>query len=249
MNERLRGALLQRGLTVADLARRLDLDDKTVERWIARGRVPHRRNQRAAADILGVAPDYLWPDARHRDTYLGAKAAKSEIVGTYPDRSSVPRDVWLNLLKSATTNIDVLVFSGTFLAQTNPRIAAMLKERAAQGVQVRLCFGDPAGSAVQVRDREEGIGSTLGAKIRASLSYFTDLVDNPGCELRLHNTTLYASIFRYDSEAMINPHIWGRPASANPLLHVRDTGEEPMFRKYVESFDQVWDQATPWSPA
>ncbi|AJT69500.1 hypothetical protein T261_7903 [Streptomyces lydicus] len=45
----------------------------------------------------------------------------------------------------------------------------MLAERAAAGVRVRLCFGDPGGQAVVVRGREEGIGDTLAAKIRASL--------------------------------------------------------------------------------
>jgi len=79
------------------------------------------------------------------------------------------------------------------------------------------------------------------------MSYFECLVDVPGCAIRIHDTTLYASIFRYDSEAMINPHIWGQPASANPVLHVRDTGEDSMFQKYTGSFAQIWDQAMPWS--
>jgi hypothetical protein len=146
------------------------------------------------------------------------------------------------------SNIDILVYSGTFLAQTNPRIADMLAARATDGVQVRLCFGDPDGSAVDLRDEEEGIGGTLGAKIRASLSYFTHLVETPGCGVRLHNTTVYASVFRYDTEAMINPHVWGSPASANPLLHVRDVGPDGMFSKYIESFERVWIGAKPWVP-
>jgi hypothetical protein len=62
--------------------------------------------------------------------------------------------MWLQLLRSATKHIDVLVFSGTFLAQTNPKIATMLIERAASGAKVRLCFGDPTGSAVAIRDKE-----------------------------------------------------------------------------------------------
>lgn len=247
MNERLRGALIQQGLSVEDLAQKIALDEKSVRRWITLGRVPHLRNQRAAAELLGVSTDYLWPDSR-RDGYVGAATAHSEIVGTYTDRSTVPRSVWLHLLESASSRIDVLVFSGTFLAQTNPRLPNMLAERAADGVEVRLCFGDPDGSAVALRDQEEGIGGTLGAKIRASLSYFTRLPGIPGCELRLHNATLYASIFRYDGEALINPHLWGRPASANPVLHLRDTGEDPMFGKYVESFEAVWERSRTWNP-
>lgn len=234
---------------MAELAQQIDIDEKSVERWITKDRQPHRRNQRRAADALGVSPSYLWPDGNHQDAYVGAAIARSEIIGTYPNRASVPQAVWRSLLDGAEERIDVLVFSGTFLAQTNPRFPAMLVQRAAAGTEVRLCFGDPDGAAVALRGEEEGIGSALGAKIRASLSYFTALAQAPGCEVRLHDATLYASIFRYDSQAMINPHIWGSPASANPLLHVRDAGEDSMFQKYTESFDEVWGGATPWGLA
>jgi 8-oxo-dGTP pyrophosphatase MutT (NUDIX family) len=41
-----------------------------------------------------------------------------------------------------------------------------------------------------------------------------------GVEIRLHATTLYASLFRYD-ETLVNPHAFGEAASANPTLHLR----------------------------
>jgi hypothetical protein len=41
----------------------------------------------------------------------------------------------------------------------------MLAAPSGRGVRVRLCFGDPAAEAVATRGREEGIGSTLAAKI------------------------------------------------------------------------------------
>lgn len=113
--------------------------------------------------MLQVDETYLWPDADQKTSRFGA--AQSEIVDTYPNRASVPRDVWVSLLLGKMKQVDVLVFSGTFFAQTNPRIARMLQERAQAGVRVRLCFGDPEGEAVRIRGREEGIGDTLSAKI------------------------------------------------------------------------------------
>ncbi len=59
--------------------------------------------------------------------------------------------MWLQLLAVTREQICVLVFSGTFLAQSNPHVAKMLAERAAAGVRVRLCFGAPDGQAVAVR--------------------------------------------------------------------------------------------------
>ncbi|MDT0493150.1 XRE family transcriptional regulator [Streptomyces griseus] len=245
MNERLRSALVQRGLTVDEVAEACAVDPKTASRWIA-GRVPHRRHRWTVANLLRVDETYLWPEAGQRTPRLGA--TQSELVDTYPNRASVPRDVWMSLLLGAMKQVDVLVFSGTFFAQTNPHIARMLQERAQAGVRVRLCFGDPDGDAVRVRGREEGIGDALAAKIRASLTYYRELVGHPGCEVRLHDTTLYNSIFRYDDHLLINPHIWGQPASANPLLQLRRTTNAEWFERYGESFEAVWSSARPWAP-
>lgn len=247
VNERLRGALIQRDVSIEDVARKCKCDPKTAGRWITKGRVPHRSNRQVICELLGLGEDYLWPEVKANDAYLGS-AERPEIVTTYPDRASVPREVWLDLLTSAIDRIDVLVFSGTFLAQTNPRIASMLADRAAAGVQVRLCFGEPAGSAIELRDKEEGIGGTLGAKARASLSYFTELRSVENCAIRLHDTTLYASLFRYDDQLMVNPHILGRPSSANPLLQVRDTDGDGMFKKYMSGFEEAWKGAETWQP-
>jgi Domain of unknown function (DUF5919) len=124
-------------------------------------------------------------------------------------------------MTGAVAHIGVLVFSGTFYAQTQPKVAAMLADAAARGVEVRLCFGDPASDAVATRDREEGLGGTLAAKIRSALTYYRPLAAVDGCQLRLHGTTLYTSLFRYDEEIMANPHAYGEPASAG-----HDRGED-----------------------
>ncbi len=49
-NERLRAALLERGITPAAIGGELGVDQKTVERWI-NGRTPYRRHRYALAPI------------------------------------------------------------------------------------------------------------------------------------------------------------------------------------------------------
>lgn len=164
----------------------------------------------------------------------------------YPDRDSIPRDTWLQLMAAACKHIDVLVFSGTFYAQTQPRVAKMLADAADRGVHVRLCFGDPASEAVAIRDREEGLGGTLAAKIQSSLVYYRDLAITGTCEVRLHACTLYASLFRYDDDIIANPHAWGEPASANPCLHLRRLDGGQVAATYMDSFERVWATAKPW---
>ncbi|MFI6055964.1 helix-turn-helix domain-containing protein [Streptomyces violascens] len=245
MNERLHSVLAQRGVSPESLAEACEVDPKTVSRWLG-GRVPHARHRFSAAQVLRVEESFLWPAPARGTGRPGALG--SELVGTYPNRASLPRETWLSLLHEAQVHIDVLVFSGTFFAQSNPHVAKMLTERAANRVQVRMCFGDPVGQAVAVRGREEGIGDTLAAKIRASLTYYRPLLSEPGCQVRLHDTTLYTSLFRYDDTLLVNPHIYGQPASANPLLHLKRADSTGWFDTYTNSFETVWAGAQPWAP-
>jgi transcriptional regulator with XRE-family HTH domain len=238
--------MLRAGVTLDDLADVAGVDVKTVERWISMDRLPHRKHRWTAAKLLGVDEMYLWPDLLVK--FPGRQlTSQSELVDLYADRASVPRPLWLRLLTEAQENVDILVFSGTFYAQTQPRIAAMLTEAAGRGAVVRLCFGDPASEAVAIRDREEGISGTLAAKIRSSLSYYRTLLDVKNCEVRLHGTTLYSSLFRYDDEIMVNPHSYGEPASANPTFHYRRVDGGTLVGHYLSVFERVWATAMPWS--
>jgi hypothetical protein len=240
--------MLRRGYTPGKLAKACDVNAKTVERWITRGRVPHRETRWRVAHELDSDEVYLWPQLLDESTECDREESiRSELVRVYPDRASVPRDVWLQLLGSSTRQIDILVFAGTFLANVIPRIAEMLVERASAGAVVRLCWGDPDSAAVDTRDREEGLRGTLAHKIRAALTYYRPLVDVPGVEVRLHQATLYASLFRFDDTMLANPHMWGAPASANPLLHLRRIEGSAWFDGYRRSFDEVWATALPLS--
>ena len=246
VNERLRTAMLRAGTTVEDLSLCCDVDLKTAQRWISPGRVPHRAHRWAAARHLGVEESYLWPDAPGSPAHR-ADASRSELVRLYPDRASVPRETWIRLMAEASSEVCVLVFSGTFYAQAQPRVARMLAGAAARGVRVRLCFGDPVSESVAVRDREEGLGGTLAAKIRSALTYYREIAASGECAVRLHSCTLYASLFRYDEEIIVNPHAWGEPASANPALHLRRLDGGQVAAHYMDSFERVWDTARRWT--
>jgi transcriptional regulator with XRE-family HTH domain len=239
--------MLQRGYTPSRLARACGVNSKTVERWITTGRVPHRETRWTVAHELDADEVYIWPGLlEERSDNDRQQSINSELVRVYPDRSTVPRDTWLQLVGAATQHIDLLVYAGTFLSNVNPRIAEMLTERAAAGVKVRLCWADPDSQAVDVRDREERLRGTLTHKIRAALTYYQGLVDVPGCEVRLHSAVVYASLFRFDDTLLANPHVWGAPASANPILHLRRIEGGTWFDAYRRSFDDVWETALPW---
>ncbi len=240
-NQRLRDALLRNGINADDVAQKVGVDPKTVERWITKKRTPYPKHRHAVAAMLRESESYLWPNALDQET--SAAVAESEVVKVYPNRNAVPRDVWEHLLDQATARVDVLVYVGMFLTE-NPALLPALRAKGTAGARVRLLLGDPDSREVQRRSLEEGIGKgAISAKIRNVLACFRQLDDAHGIEIRCHATTLYNSIYRYDDEMIVNPHVYGTPAPHAPALHLRRLSAGSMFETYARSFDTVWETA------
>jgi hypothetical protein len=150
------------------------------------------------------------------------------------------------MLGDAREEIGTLVYAGLFLAE-DPVIRKLLAEQARAGVRVRLLFGDPDCPAVAQRGMEEGIGpDAIGVKIRNVLSLLRVLPET-GAEIRLHRTTLYNSVYRADDELLANTHVHGYVAACAPVLHLRRISGGALVSTYLDSFDRIWDDATPWT--
>jgi transcriptional regulator with XRE-family HTH domain len=240
-NERLRAALLERGLTPAALGEEIGVDHKTVERWLS-GRVPYRRHRYAVASRLQMDEMYLWPGALSKEQV--AAASESEVVGIYPHRSDIPRDVWERLFAPAEHEIGVLVYSGLALAE-DTSVQKILAERARAGVRVRVLLGDPDSPQVAERGKDEGVGDAMAARIRNVLVLYQALRATEGVEFRFHRTVLYNSIYRGDDQLLVNTHIYGMPASRAPVWHLRKVAGGEIASTYLESFERVWDSAVP----
>jgi len=241
-NERLRAALLERGLTPAALAEQIGVDTKTVERWISKEREPYRKHRYAVASALKTDETYLWPEALSSKQI--AAAAESEILVVYPHRWAVPRDAWQRLFAAAEQQIDVLVYSGLFLAEDSG-MRKLFQAKARDGVRVRLALGDPDSEGVRQRGIDEGIGDDFAGKIRNGEAYFRSLHDVDGIEVRRHGTVLYNSIFRGDGQLLVNTHLYGAPATDAPTFHLRSVAGGDMVAMYIESFEKMWEHATP----
>ncbi|MGE3795633.1 MAG: XRE family transcriptional regulator [Dehalococcoidia bacterium] len=233
MNQVLRRALDDARLRDADVAARLGVDPKTVQRWVA-GRVPHARHRWAVADLLGRGERDLWPD---RDEPIAS--VSREVKATYPYRSAVPREEWLGLFGAAETEIAILVYAALFLAE-DVEMVRLLTDRARAGVTVRLLLADPDSPRLADRGEEEGIGSAVAARVRNARTLFRPLLDTAGVQARQHETVLYNSIFRADEEMLVNPQVHGIAAAYAPVLHLRRTELAGMFDTYVDSYERVW---------
>jgi transcriptional regulator with XRE-family HTH domain len=240
-NERLRAALLERGLTPAALGDELGVDHKTVERWLS-GRVPYRRHRYAVASRLKLDEAYLWPGALSREQV--AAASDSEILAIYAHRSDVPRDAWERLFASAERDIGVLVYAGLFLAE-DAAAKKVLADRARAGVRVRILLGDPDSPQVAERGANEGVDDAMAAKIRNALVLYRALRGADGVEFRFHQTILYNSIYRGDDQLLVNTHVHGVTAALAPVWHLRRVAGGEIAGTYLDSFERVWDVAVP----
>jgi transcriptional regulator with XRE-family HTH domain len=240
-NERLRAALLERGLTPSALGEELGVDQKTVQRWIA-GRLPYRRHRYAVASRLLVDETYLWPDALSRDQV--AAMSEGEVLAIYPHRNDVPRDLWEQLFASAEREIGVLVYAGLFLAE-DAGLQRILAKKAQSGVRIRMLLGDPDSQQVAERGLDEGIDDAIAAKIRNVLVLYKELRAMSAAEFRFHQSILYNSIYRSDDQLLVNMHMQGLPAARAPAWHVRKMPGGEIAAGYLESFERVWDGAVP----
>ena len=242
-NERLRALLLERGETPGKLAEVVQVDAKTVERWITKGRVPYRSHRFAVAAFLGVDESYIWPDALGRNQV--AAVSESEIVAVYPHRWAVPRDTWGHFFGQAKHEIGALVYSGMFMAE-DIGVHRLLAERARAGARVRILLGDPDSRNVAERGQAEGIDEGMAAKVRNSIVLFRPLLAEPNVQIRLHGTMLYNSIYRADDQLLVNTHIYGVMANNAPVFHLRKIPGGEMASTYLDSFERVWDGAMPY---
>ena len=139
MNEILRRAIAEAGLTEQDVAGRLGVDPKTVRRWLE-GRRPYPRNRADIASLVGVDQDEIW---RVRAPMMPSQESDVvEIEAAYAHRSSVPQAVWRWLFEQAEEEIGILSYAGLFLAE-DVEILRILEKKAREGVSVRILLGDP----------------------------------------------------------------------------------------------------------
>lgn len=240
-NDRLHEAIRSNGRRLVEVADEVGTDPKTVERWITTGRLPRPASRQKLSEVLSVPESVLWPEAP------GVAHGATELVGIYTTRVELSPATVGSLLDAAIEHIDVLAYAGLWLWDSVPGFAARLGEKANEGVQIRLCLGDPDCQAVSLRGLEEGIGDGLAGRCRLALAYAETVRAADPNAVRTTQATLYNSVLRFDDEVLVNTHFWGNAANDSPVLHLRRQDGGGMASNALRSFERVWDAAQPLS--
>jgi transcriptional regulator with XRE-family HTH domain len=238
VNETLRRAMLRARLSEEDVAARLQVDPKTVRRWLE-GRVPYLRHRWVLTGLLDADEADLWPEVRAAIT---ARSRPAEIKAVYPNRQAMPRQAWLSLFRSAEQEIGILARSGLLLAK-EPGVLDVFADRARAGARVRICLRNPD-APVTEGGTEEGAGEEGAAGIRQALALFGGLREN-GAEIRLHRAVLYNSIYSADNQLLVTQHVYGIPGEREPVFYLRSATAGDIATTYLDSFERIWASALP----
>jgi hypothetical protein len=229
--------------TERDLASVCRVDVKTVARWLSdEGRLPHPRHRWAASDLLGVDESVLWPEALRTTVKTGPDR---EIVAAYPFRSGCPNSVWRSLIGSAENELTFAGYTCYFLWLEQANLRTALRRKAESGVRVRFLVGDPDSEVTRRREQSEGVSLTINVRIRVTLDELTRLQDVPGFEARFSDEHIALSVFRFDDQMLITPHLAKLVGHDSPMLHLRRQQRDGLFDRFAYHLAELWDGGRP----
>lgn len=163
------------------------------------------------------------------------------VVRFYHHRADTPKSLWMDLLTGANVNIDLFANASLFLPEENPEAIDIIKQKAG-GTKIRIMLADPDHPAAELRGREERLFDGIPGRIKMAWAYYRPLIGVDGVEFRMHGTSLYNSIFRYDNQMLVNQHIYGAYGYIAPILHVRRVADADLFETYMKSFERIWNE-------
>jgi lambda repressor-like predicted transcriptional regulator len=229
--------MVKKGVNHSVLASAVGVTDKTVGNWL-KGSTPYPKFQSATAAVLGVDPVELWPESDP-----GVRSAAGEIIAAWPRRSDCPPEYWWRLIEASERRIDILGYAVLFLTENHADLVDVLADRADSGCNVRIILADPDAPATKARDDEEALGGALLARIRASLKYLSPLFDT-AASIQFQTAPMYSSVFRFDDDLMVTPHLFATPGKHAPLFHLRRLGTGGIFDQLAGHFEAVWTTTT-----
>ncbi|TXS40421.1 XRE family transcriptional regulator [Streptomyces sp. uw30] len=233
------------GLSPRKLALKVGVSGKTVERWVNDPElIPHPRNREDACKALGVDEEMIWPKAVKERIKTGGDR---EIVHSYPYRSACPSTVWGELTEQATEELFFSGYTNYFLWTQVPDFSNLLRRKVREGCRVRFLLGDPNGEVTRQREVIEDVALTVSTRIRVSLENLARLEEVEARYSSPEDATNHVSlsVFRFDDEALVTPHLARLVGHDSPLLHLRSMGAGGMFSRFSDHAEELWGRGVP----
>ena len=216
-NEHLKSAIGRAGLTLEEFADIVQVDVKTVQRWL-RGRTPYTGNRGTVAAALDTPEHELWPDSvpppSQPPEHGHPTLLVTDVVAGYghaTDRDAPNPD---DVLRSATERIELIipnVVSG---------IVDLVLTKSADDCHVRAIVKDPDGQV-------EPLLGIDGIEIHAS----------PGGE--------EFGLYRADDQMLLVLPRIGVLSEPAPVIVLKRRTSGGLFDRLANEFEERWEQTTP----
>lgn len=227
------------------LARTVGVTGKTVERWLADPtRAPHPKTREDVAEALGVSADMLWPKSIRSTVKTGHDR---EIVAAYPYRNACSTSVWARLIDGASSSITFAGYTNYFVWQEHPRLTERLAAKSAAGCSVRFLVGDPESDVTRKREEIEGVPLTVGTRIRITLDALKKM-SGSGVEARFSDGHIALSVFSFDDEMLVTPHLSSLLGHESPMLHLRRLEDDGLYDRFASHVAALWEAGRPVTP-
>ncbi len=216
-NEQLRTAITRAGLTLEEFADIVQVDVKTVQRWLA-GRTPYPRHRGRVAGALDTTEHALWPDAAPPPAaspwFEQPAPAVTDVVAGYGYATDRDAPNLLELVRSAGEWIDLIIRSVT------PDLAGVLLAKAHEDCHVRAIIEDPDAQV-------EPLLGVEGIEIHSA----------PGPERD--------GLYRADQQMLLALHPFGTAVAPPPVIVVERRTSGGLFDRLADAFEDRWEQTTP----
>lgn len=248
MNAALRSALRDAGMSQSDLAYRVGVSTKQVQRWLADDELtPHRQNRMDAARALGVDEGMIWPKAVQDRVKLGSDR---EIVRTYSHRSACPSTVWADLSAGAERDMLLAGYTNYFFWTQLPAFGELVRRKAEAGCRVRFLLGDPEGEVTRQREMIEDVALSVSTRIRITLGELARLGPIEGVEARFSAAEdavnhVGLSVFQFDGQSLVTPHLARVVGHDSPLFHLQKHVDGGMYDRFSEHVEELWERGVP----
>ncbi|MGW2301123.1 DUF5919 domain-containing protein [Streptomyces sp. NPDC001809] len=189
----------------------------------------------------------IWPKAVQDRVKLGGDR---EILRSYPYRSACPSTVWAELTAAAEHELFFAGYTNYFLWTQIPAFAGLIRRKAESGCRVRFLLGDPAGEVTRQREVIEDVPLSVSTRIRITLDELARIGSAEGVEARFSTAEdavnhVSLSVFRFDEQALVTPHLARLVGHDSPLLHLRRHEDAGMFDRFAEHAEELWQRAVP----
>jgi phosphoglycolate phosphatase-like HAD superfamily hydrolase len=216
-NDNLRQALQQAGLTAEDLAGIVEVDARTVRRWLT-GTTPYPRQRGKVARALDTTEQHLWPEIAIADVRRTTAGQPTDLVAGYTTASDLDAPNWKALMRDPAEQIELLGDTlGPML--TVPGVVELLAAKAAHGCEVRILVSQPGRHLVPFLDRGE-------------------------VAIRVLEAPAHQTIYRFDEQLLLILHLLDRDDELAPLLHIQQAGAPGLFDRLSEHYRYLWEDGS-----